>query len=137
MSLRRSLGGLPASLLGLMRTRLELLSLEAAEEKSRLIVLVGLAAAALLCLTLALLVFTAAIAVAFWPTEHRYLALACLGGLYTVIGLALLYKVRRELADRPVPFAATLDVLERDVAAFEKAGRADAGRAEPATERQA
>jgi uncharacterized membrane protein YqjE len=133
MSLRRSLGGLPASLLGLARTRLELFSLEAAEEKSRLIVLLGLAAAALLCLTLALLVFTAAVAVAFWPTEHRYLALACLGGLYAVIGLALLYKVRRELA-RPAPFAATLDVLERDVAALERAGRSDAGRADPATE---
>lgn len=127
MNLRRSLGGLPSSLLGLVRTRLELVSIEAAEEKSRLLVLLGLAAAALLFLTLALLVFTAAVAVAFWPTEHRYLALICLGGLYAAVGLALLYKVRRELADRPMPFAATLDVLERDVAALERAGRSEAG----------
>ena len=126
MSLSQSLGGLASSLLRLVRTRLELMALEAAEEKSRLIGLLGLAAAALLFLTLALLVFTAAIAVAFWPTEHRYLALACLGGLYAVIGLVLLYKVRRALADRPVPFAATLDVLERDVATLEQAGRSAA-----------
>ncbi|HEY0294612.1 MAG TPA: phage holin family protein [Bordetella sp.] len=122
MSLRRSLRGVASSLLGLVRTRLELMSLEAAEEKSRVIALLGMAAAALLFLALALLVLTAAIAVAFWPTEQRYIALACLGGLYALIGLVLLYKVRHELVTHPIPFAATLEVLERDVAALEQGG---------------
>ena len=61
-----------------MRTRLELLALEAADEKARLLKLLGLAFAALLFLTLAVLVATITIAVAFWPTEDRYLALGLL-----------------------------------------------------------
>jgi uncharacterized membrane protein YqjE len=120
MSLRASLAGVAAGFAGLARTRLELLSLEAAEEKSRLLGVLAMAAAALLFLVLALLVFTATIAVAFWPTEQRYIALGCLAAAYAVIGLALFCKVRRDLAGHPAPFAATLDVLERDVAALEQ-----------------
>ncbi|MFP3741281.1 phage holin family protein, partial [Burkholderia sp. SIMBA_019] len=75
---------------GLMRTRLELLALEAAGEKARLLKLLGMAFAALLFLTLAVLVFTITIAVAFWPTEDRYLALGLLAALYLVVGVVLL-----------------------------------------------
>jgi len=132
MSLRQSLGGLAASLLGLVRTRLELAALEAAEEKTRIFTLLGMAAAALLFLALALLVLTATIAVAFWPTEHRYLALVCLGSLYAVIGLVLLYKVRQELrSPKAAPFAATLEVLGRDVAALEQSGGSQQPTSEP------
>ena len=46
-----------------------------------------MAFAALLFLTLAVLVFTVSIAVAFWPTENRYLALGLLAGLYAVLGV--------------------------------------------------
>lgn len=120
MGLRRSIGGVAASLVGLVRTRLELAALEAAEEKSRVLALLGMAAAALLFLTLALLVLTAAIAVAFWPTEHRYLALGGLAAIYALIGLGLLLRVRRDLLTQPPPFSATLEVLERDAAALER-----------------
>ena len=120
MGLRASLGGVAAGVAGLARTRLELLSLEAAEEKSRILGLLGMAAAALLFLVLALLVFTATIVVAFWPTDQRYVALGCLAGAYAVIGLALFCKVRRDLARQPPPFAATLDVLGHDAAALEQ-----------------
>ncbi|OZI45703.1 hypothetical protein CEK29_04590 [Bordetella genomosp. 5] len=114
MSLRRSVFGVAASLVGLLRTRLELLALEASGEKARLVKVLGMAFAALLFLTLAVLVFTITIAVAFWPTEDRYLALGCLAGIYGLIGLVLLLVVRRTLVDGPVPFAATLEELGRD-----------------------
>ncbi|MCD0505279.1 phage holin family protein [Bordetella petrii] len=114
MGLRRSVFGVAGSLVGLLRTRLELFALEAAEEKARLIKLLGMAFAALLFLTLAVLVFTVTIAVAFWPTEDRYWALGLLAVLYAALGAGLLFTVRRELVSGAMPFAATVEELGRD-----------------------
>ena len=120
MGLRRSVIGVASSLVGLLRTRLELFGLEAAEEKGRLIKLLGMAFAALLFLTLAVLVMTIAIAVAVWPTEERWVAMGCLAGAYALIGVGLLVAVRRLLIVDPPPFAATLDALQHDVAMLER-----------------
>lgn len=120
MGLRKSVFGVASSLVGLMRTRLELLALEAAGEKSRLLKLLGMAFAALLFLTLAVLVFTITVAVAFWPTEDRYLALGLLAAFYLVVGVALLLVVRHGLLYGPAPFAATLEELGRDAELLER-----------------
>ena len=114
MGLRKTVFGGASSLVGLMRTRLELLALEAADEKARLLKLLGLAFAALLFLTLAVLVATITIAVAFWPTEDRYLALGLLAAFYGVAGVVLLLVVRHGLVYGQTPFAATLEELGRD-----------------------
>ena len=114
MSLRTSVSGVASSLLELFRTRLELFSLEAAEEKARLIKLLGTAFAALLFVTLAVLVFTVTIAVAFWPTENRYVALGLLAAIYALIGIALFLSIRRQLLFGPTPFSATIEELGRD-----------------------
>lgn len=126
MSLRTSVFGVAASLVGLLRTRLELLALEAGNEKLRLLKTLGMAFAALLFLTLAVLVFTVAIAVAFWPTEDRYLALGCLAAIYGVIGVVLLFLVRRGLLEGPLPFSATLEELGRDADLLERVRDAQA-----------
>ncbi len=118
MGLRKSVFGVASSLVGLMRTRLELLALEAAGEKARLLKLLGMAFAALLFLTLAVLVFTITIAVAFWPTEDRYLGL--LAALYLVVGVVLLLVVRHGLVYGPPPFSATLEELGRDAELLER-----------------
>ncbi|HZH57123.1 phage holin family protein [Yanghanlia caeni] len=115
MALRESVGGLAASLVSILRTRFELFALEAAEQKSRLFVLVGLAAGAAVCLVLALLVFTVTVAVYFWPTEDRYVALGILAFVYFAIGIGLLVAIRSRLVNGPQPFAATLDELRRDI----------------------
>ena len=120
MGLRKSVFGVASSLVGLMRTRLELLALEAAGEKARLLKLLGMVFAALLFLTLAVLVFTITIAVAFWPTEDRYLALGLLAALYLVVGVVLLLVVRHGLVYGPPPFAATLEELGRDAELLER-----------------
>ncbi|MBB1626140.1 phage holin family protein [Achromobacter sp. UMC71] len=120
MGLRKSVFGVASSLVGLMRTRLELLALEAAGEKTRLLKLLGMAFAALLFLTLAVLVFTITVAVAFWPTEDRYLALGLLAAFYLVVGVVLLLVVRHGLLYGPTPFAATLEELGRDAELLER-----------------
>lgn len=114
MGIRKSLLGVASSLIELGRTRFELLALEAASEKARLLRLLGFSFAALLFLTLAVLVFSIMVAVYFWPTDDRYMALGLLAAVYAVVGLALLYVVRRTLAFDPPPFAATLEELGRD-----------------------
>jgi len=112
--LRASFAGLGADLVAVVRTRIELFSLELAEEKSRLLAVLGMAFAALLFLTLAVLVFSLLVAALFWPTEHRYLALGVLAGGYGLIGILLLLGVRRRLVDEPPPFAATIEEFGRD-----------------------
>jgi uncharacterized membrane protein YqjE len=114
MAIKKSLLGVASSLVDLGRTRFELLALEAATEKGRLLRLLGYSFGALLFLTLAVLVFSILVAVYFWPTEARYMALGVLAAAYAVLGLALLYIVRRYLAFDPPPFAATLEELKRD-----------------------
>ncbi|KAG1248771.1 hypothetical protein G6F68_013657 [Rhizopus microsporus] len=114
MGLRKSVFGVASSLVGLLRTRLELLTLEAADEKARLLKVLGMAFAALLFLTLAVLVFTVTVAVLFWPTEDRYLALGLLAAFYGIVGIGLLLAVRHALVYGAPPFAATLEERGRD-----------------------
>lgn len=120
MALRQTVGEIVSTLLSIGRTRLELFLLEADDQKARLVKLACMAVGALWFLTLAILVFSLTIALYFWPTEHRYLALGLLTLLYAVLGLGLLWAVRRALVNSPPPFSATLDELRRDVAMIER-----------------
>ncbi|AOB30064.1 hypothetical protein AKI39_04235 [Bordetella sp. H567] len=120
MPLRKSLLGVASSLVELGRTRFELLALEASAEKGRLLKLLGCSFAALLFLTLAVLVFSIWVAVYFWPTDERYIALGVLAAVYAVLGVILLYIVRRTLTQGPAPFAATLEELARDAQLLER-----------------
>lgn len=120
MGIRLTLTSVASSLVGLLKTRLELLSLEAAGEKTRLIKMLGFAFAALLFLTLAVLVFSVLVSVYFWPTDSRYLALGVLAALYAVIGVAFLLVVRHALLYDPMPFAATLSELGRDTEVLDR-----------------
>jgi uncharacterized membrane protein YqjE len=133
MAIRKSLLGVASSLVELGRTRFELLTLEARMEQGRLLRLLGLSFAALLFLTLAVLVFSILVAVYFWPTEQRHMALAVLAGGYAVLGLILLIVVWRNLVHGPGPFAATLEELGRDVQLLDRV-RAAAAAEEAAEE---
>lgn len=122
MALRQSVGDTAATLLAVVRTRLELFSLEASEQKVRLVKVLGMAFAALLFLALALLVFSIAVALYFWPTEQRYIALGVLALLYAAVGLGFFWAVRRALLFEPMPFAVTLNELKRDMSLIERLG---------------
>lgn len=112
--LLRSLRALAATSVGILRTRLELVAIELAEEKSRLLSMALVALAALLCLTLGLMMFSFLVVVAFWDTEYRHLAIALVGAAYLLIGLIMLLVVRRQAVHAPIAFEETLAELQRD-----------------------
>lgn len=116
MALRHSVGDLATTILSMARTRLELFSLEAVGEKSRVVKVLCMALGALFLLGLALLVFSIAVAFYFWPTEERYLVLVVLALVYAIGGLGLFFGVWHGLRNGPPPFSATLDELKRDIA---------------------
>ncbi len=126
----RALADLAANGAALISTRLELLSLEAQEARDRLLGQLALLLAAALCLGLALLVATLAVALYFWPTEYRFLALGLLALAYAVAGAGLVVAVLRRLRHDPAPFAVTADVLRQDARSLGLARPASPG--EPA-----
>ena len=118
MTIRASLAATAGDVVAILRTRLEIFGAELSEEKSRAMVLVGMALAGMFFLALALLVFTLWIAVLFWPTEYRYWALAGLALIYALAGLVLLLVVRHRLMNDPPAFEVTVEELGRDARMF-------------------
>ncbi|HUH39673.1 MAG TPA: phage holin family protein [Castellaniella sp.] len=142
MSLRYVLSELAAQAAGMVHTRAELFSLEAAEARARLFRFMGLGVAAAICLFMALLVASLTIALYFWPTEHRYLALWLLALLYAVVGGGLIWRLCVVLGSEPAPFSSLVQVLGEDAQALRRpagAARApDAGlETEPSTPEEA
>ncbi|WP_323121783.1 phage holin family protein [Burkholderia alba] len=107
--LRRLLG----SVFALLQTRLELVGIELAEEKERLMGVLFLGLAAMMLATMALISLTVLIAIAFWDT-YRWQSLAGITVLYAVGGLVCALKARAGLRDAPSVFEATLNELEKD-----------------------
>jgi uncharacterized membrane protein YqjE len=120
MALKQSVTDTACTLLSVVRTRFELFSLEASGQKVELIKTLGMAFGALLFLTLAVLVITVDIVLYFWPGDHRYLALGLLALFYGLLGVGLLLGIRHKLHHDPIPFAASIDELKRDLQLIER-----------------
>jgi uncharacterized membrane protein YqjE len=116
VGLFQSAQALLASLLGLARTRLELLSTELQEALARLVLLVICAVAAVLLCALAL-GFAAVAAVLAAPPEQRVAVAAGLALAFLAAAGVFAWRLRREAAARP--FVASLAELERDAAALQ------------------
>lgn len=108
-----SLRTLSSSLIGIVHTRLELLSTDIAEEREHLITLLVLVLLALFCLGVGVVLLALLIVVAFWDS-HRLLALGgvTIGFLLASAGMGWLavHKTRT----RPRLFAASLGELSKD-----------------------
>jgi uncharacterized membrane protein YqjE len=128
----RGLGGatarLGASLLGLVRSRLELASVELAEERDRVQYQVGSLVAAIAMFLFALAFVAMWVVVYFWDT-NRLTAIAGVAIVFGAAGAALLMWRSQAARSAPTPFAATIAEFERDRAAL--AGRDRSGPAEP------
>lgn len=97
----------------LVRTRLELLSLDVEEAKLRLLATLLLGAVAFLLLSLGLVMGAFWLVVAFWDT-HRTLVLGLLTGGFLGGGLLALALLAWRAKHGPRLFDATLAELEKD-----------------------
>lgn len=113
--LRRIIG----SVFAILQTRLELVGIELAEEKDRLLSVLFLGLAAMMLATMALIALTVLIAISFWDT-YRWQALAGITAVYAVAGLTCALKARSGLRNAPMVFEATVAEFEKDRDVFRK-----------------
>lgn len=108
-----SLKTLSVSLVGIVHTRLELLSTDIAEERAHLITLLVLGLVALFCLGVGIVLLTILIVVAFWES-HRLLALGGLTGGFLTAGVGLVWYAMHKARTKPRLFEASLAELSKD-----------------------
>ena len=128
--LRGAAARLGASLLGLVRTRLELASLELAEQRDRVQQQLTLLLAAMAMFMFAVL-FVATWVIAYYWDTHRLTAIAIVAVVFAGAGAALLALRSQAAGVAPTPFAATIAEFERDRASL--AGRDNTPPATPPT----
>lgn len=105
------------SALTLLRTRLELASIEWAEERERLFVRLGLLFAAVLLMVFGVLGLGVLIAVYFWETQR--MAAVLVPTMVCMVAGWLLFQKSKTIAQAGgLPFAATLAEFDKDRAAF-------------------
>lgn len=101
------------SLVGIVHTRLELLSTEIAEEREHLISLLVLMLLALFCLGVGVALLAMLIVVAFWES-HRLLALGGVTGFFLLTSAGMAWLALHKSRTRPRLFAASLAELSKD-----------------------
>ena len=111
--LRGALAQLGAALLGVARTRLELVTLEVGEARARATEQLVLILVAGLFFAFALLAASALVVVVFWDT-HPIAALSGVMIAYLVLGLIALWRLSAKRQSGSRPFAGTLAQIERD-----------------------
>ena len=113
-SLRRML----ATLLALIQTRLELVSVEIEEQIAHAASLLLWSIAAIFFASLSVLLLALTIVVAFWE-EHRLLAASLVTGVCALMALIAGLVARQRLRTRPRLLAALASEFERDVTALD------------------
>ena len=108
-----------SSVFTILQTRLELVGIELAEEKDRLLGVLFLGLAAMMLATMALIALTALVAIAFWDT-YRWQSLAGITAVYAIAALVCAVKARSGLHSAPMVFEATLAEFEKDREIFRK-----------------
>lgn len=108
-----SLKTLSESLVGIVHTRLELLSNDVAEEREQLTTFLVLVMIALGCLGVGVVLLAMLIVIAFWES-HRLMALGGLIGFFMVAGVGLGWYAMHRIRTKPRLFDASLAELSKD-----------------------
>lgn len=108
-----SLKRLTNTCLGIVHTRLELLSTDLEEGRERLISLLTITFVALFCLCFGMVLLSILIVVLFWDT-HRLLVLSLLTGAFILIGTIMGSMALNALKSMPRMFEASLKELLKD-----------------------
>jgi uncharacterized membrane protein YqjE len=102
---------------GMVRTRLNLLAVELMQEKRRIWLTLVLTALALIFGSMALLALSVLVVVAFWE-EDRLLAIGCLSAFYVVATILTMVILQRKAKQGSMLFSGTLGELSKDSAAL-------------------
>lgn len=102
-----------AGAVGILQTRLQLLSSELEEEGVRILQVLLLGAIALVCFAMALVLGSLLVVVLFWDT-HRVAAILVLAGLYAGGGLLAVLSLKARARARSRLFAGSLAELRKD-----------------------
>ena len=113
-----------AILVGMVRTRLGILAVELMEEKSRIWLMLVLTALALIFASMALLMLSLLVIVAFWE-ENRLLAIGALLVFYLVAAGASVLVLRQKAKIGSPLFSHTLRELSKDTDELEGALETD------------
>ncbi len=108
-----SLKTLTLTLVGVVQTRLELLSTDVAEERARLTAILISAMVALFCLGVGVLLLATLIVVLFWET-HRILTLGLLTAVFLAAGAGLWGLAMHKMRSKPRLFNASISELAKD-----------------------
>lgn len=112
-SLAAALSGIAATLVALVRTRLELGTVEFEEEREHLKAMLGLVVVATVFACFALVALSTLIVVWLWDS-HPLAALSGVAIVYAIISAGAVLALKQRLYKHGRPFAATLSELERD-----------------------
>jgi uncharacterized membrane protein YqjE len=121
-----SLRGFATTVVSLLRTRLELLQLEAHEEAGRLMSLYLWGFVAVLCTVVGVVFFAIFFTVLFWE-NHRLLVLGIFSMLFFAAAAVAIFMTLRLSRQGSRMFAASLAELHRDEAALSPARDHDPG----------
>jgi uncharacterized membrane protein YqjE len=108
-----SLADLAATMLAIVQTRIELLSVELEQERDHVISLLVMSLIALFCFGVGLVLIIIAIVMANWET-HRVAALSMISGFFLMAGIAVWVYSRHKLKTKPVILTTTLSELSKD-----------------------
>ncbi len=108
-----SLGVFATTLVSIVHTRLELLSIDLEEDRERLLSLVVLYLAALFCLVVGLVIAIILVVFILWEA-HRLLALSAVAGFFLLLGMAMWGLAMQKTKSKPKLFSASLKELVRD-----------------------
>ncbi|MGA8515415.1 MAG: phage holin family protein [Burkholderiaceae bacterium] len=113
MALAETLSRLSASLLRIVNQRFELATVDIEEELLRLGILLAGTLVTALILALALAAAAVTMVVYFWDSSRMAVLLA-VTGLFTAIGLMMVWQLSHALRDKPRFMASTLAQLDHD-----------------------
>jgi uncharacterized membrane protein YqjE len=116
--LASALFGIAATLVALLRTRLELATVEFAEERERIKSMLVLIVVATMSACFAIVAVSVLIVVWFW--DHPLAAIFGVALFYAVVAGGALAALRQQVRAHGQPFAATLAELERDAEALRR-----------------
>jgi uncharacterized membrane protein YqjE len=108
-----SLSGLGATLVAMMRIRVQLVGIDLEEYSANLFHIAKLTLFMLFCFGMAVIFLAILIIVIFWD-DHRILVLSILTGLFMLSGMLAGYYVKKQIKQKPSLFSASLAELMKD-----------------------